>query len=70
MPDYTIRSEKPERTDGKEDVYFRSDPDAGFTKASDGTREYGHVVEKPGENGNTAYDYVRDAQGNEYINNR
>ncbi len=69
MSYYTMDSNRPERQDGKENVYFREDPDAGFTHTG-GNRDYGHVVQYPGENGNTSYDYVRDAEGNTYIDNR
>lgn len=50
-----------ERADGKTDVLFNGPGDGA---------NHGHVVEQTDAGGNRTYDYVRDVEGNTYIDNR
>ncbi|TCJ40099.1 hypothetical protein [Parafrankia sp. BMG5.11] len=47
-----------EREDGRRNIYFNGPGDGAA---------HGHVVQHE-ENGQTVYDYVRDVEGNVYIN--
>jgi len=55
--------EDKERNDGsgKRDILFNRDGDKG---------KHGHVVQSKGDDGNTKYHYVRDEDGNTYIDDK
>jgi len=48
-----------ERDDGKRDIYFNRGKEDGA--------DHGHVVESTGDDGQTDYHYVRDTDGNVYV---
>jgi hypothetical protein len=45
---------------GKQDILFNGPGDGA---------NHGHVVQSPGSDGQTTYDYVRDVEGNVYVDN-
>jgi predicted phage tail protein len=49
-----------ERDDGKTNIYFNGPGDGP---------NHGHVVQHPDADGNMVYDFVRDVEGNTYIDN-
>jgi hypothetical protein len=67
--DGSVFEERESRYDGKHDYFFN---ESGHFKDEYGNRvEHGHVVEgRDSTPEQTTYDYVRDVDGNEYINRR
>lgn len=58
--------------DGKSTAFSTKDRDDGkrdilFNRGSQDGANHGHVVESDGKDGNTVYHYVRDEDGNVYI---